>query len=281
YPEFVHELEDESGTRVDLRTEGTLELLDDKEPWPTHAGVRALERGELARLEPSLPERRAVSVAEASVDPAALCIALERAAKHRAIDLVTGSPVTALDLDGGRIAGVRTARADYHAPIVVNCCGAWAIDVPGYRVPTKPVKGHMLSLVGGPALRHVVRVPKSLYLVPRSDGRLLVGSTLEDAGFDKRVVPETIQRLHQGAANLIPELGECKMLEAWTGLRPGTPDELPIMGKTSIGGYFVATGHYRDGILLAPITARVMADRITGVWSTFDLVPFSPDRFAP
>src|ERR1051325_4694257 len=91
YPEFVHELEDESGTRVDLRTEGTLELLDDKEPWPTHAGVPALERGELSRLEPSLPERRAVFVAEASVDPAALCIALERAAKHRAIDLVTGS----------------------------------------------------------------------------------------------------------------------------------------------------------------------------------------------
>jgi glycine oxidase len=280
YPEFVREVEDASGHRVDLRREGTIELLNEGDPWPTHPAVRALAPGELRKLEPSLPERRAVYVEEASVDPAALCVALERAAKHREVDLATGSPVTELLRDNDAVTGVRTERAEYRAPVVVNCCGAWALDIPGYRVPTKPMKGHMLALVGGQAVKHVVRVPKTLYLVPRSDGRLLVGSTVEDAGFDKRVDPDTVQRLHQGAANLIPALAQWKMLEAWTGLRPGTPDDLPILGATSIQGYWVATGHFRDGILLAPITARVLADRITGLWSTFDLTPFTPDRFA-
>ena len=99
---------------------------------------------------------------------------------------------------------------------------------------------------------------------PRSDGRILVGTTLEEAGFDKRTDADTIQRMYQAAANLIPSLGEARMLEAWAGLRPGTPDNLPILGATSLPGYFVATGHFRDGILLSAVTAKVMGEVVRG-----------------
>jgi glycine oxidase len=127
-------------------------------------------------------------------------------------------------------------------------------------------------------LKHVVRSPEC-YLIPRSDGRILVGTTVEEAGFNKRTDIATIQRLHRAAVAMVPELRDAKILEDWAGLRPGTPDALPILGPTSTPGYYVATGHFRDGILLAPITAQVMADLIEGKTSDHDLTPFSPARF--
>jgi glycine oxidase len=128
-------------------------------------------------------------------------------------------------------------------------------------------------------LKHVIRSPE-IYLIPRSDGRILVGTTVEEAGFDKRTDLATIQRLHKSAITLVPKLADAKILEDWAGLRPGTPDGLPILGPTATPGYYVATGHFRDGILLAPITAQVMADVITETNCKYDLTPFSPARFA-
>jgi glycine oxidase len=127
-------------------------------------------------------------------------------------------------------------------------------------------------------LKHVIRTPE-VYLIPRSDGRILVGTTVEDVGFDKRTDVTTIQRLHCAAIALIPELQNAKILEDWAGLRPGTPDALPILGETPTPGYYVATGHFRDGILLAPITGRVMAQVITGKSPDYNLDAFSPARF--
>ncbi len=160
---------------------------------------------------------------------------------------------------------------------MINCAGAWAGGIAPRQFATKPVKGQMLALVGT-SLQHVVRAP-GIYFVPRSDGRLVVGSTLEDVGFDKRIATDTIQRLHHAAIALIPALQSAKLHEAWAGLRPGTPDESPILGETSIQGYFVATGHYRDGILLSPITAKLMAQLISGEKPEFDLSAFSALRF--
>ena len=128
-------------------------------------------------------------------------------------------------------------------------------------------------------LKHVVRSPE-IYLIPRSDGRLLAGATVENAGFDKRTVPETIQRLRHAAIAMLPALQNARILEDWAGLRPGTPDNLPILGATPIAGYYVATGHFRDGILLAPATARAMTQLISGATVEQDLTPFSADRFA-
>jgi glycine oxidase len=127
-------------------------------------------------------------------------------------------------------------------------------------------------------LKHVVRSPEC-YLIPRSDGRILVGTTVEEAGFDKRTDVATIQRLHRAAVAMAPQLGNARILEDWAGLRPGTPDALPILGPTSTPGYYIATGHFRDGILLAPITARVMAGVIDGKTPDYNLAPFSHARF--
>src|SRR5208282_5072649 len=128
-------------------------------------------------------------------------------------------------------------------------------------------------------VRHVVRAP-DVYLIPRSDGRMLIGATAEEAGFDRRTVPETIQKLRQAAIDLVPKLAEARFLSAWAGLRPGTPDGLPILGATPTPGYFVATGHFRDGILLAPVTARVMGQMMAGQRPQIDILKFSADRFA-
>lgn len=127
-------------------------------------------------------------------------------------------------------------------------------------------------------LRHVIR-SRDAYLIPRSDGRIIVGTTVEEAGFDKRTEIAAIQRLHGAALDLVPELRNAKILEDWAGLRPGTPDSLPILGATPTPGYYVATGHFRDGILLAPITGHVMAQVIAGKSPDHDLAAFSPTRF--
>jgi glycine oxidase len=137
----------------------------------------------------------------------------------------------------------------------------------------------MLAVVSRrPILRHVVRSPE-VYIVPRSDGRIPIGASIEEAGYDKRVVPDTIQRMHREAIKLMPALTEARILENWAGLRPGTPDNLPILGSTQTPGYFVATGHYRDGILLTPITAQLMVQVITGESPCLDLRSFSAERF--
>jgi glycine oxidase len=196
------------------------------------------------------------------------------------VDFSSGDEVTAVTLTDGRASGVKTNKTTFHAAKVVNCAGAWSGQIGPHAFPTRPVKGQMLCLLmhSRTLLKHVVRSPQA-YLIPRSDGRLLVGATVEETGFDKRTDAATIQRLHRAALDLVPELRNGKILENWAGLRPGTPDALPILGPTATPGYYVATGHFRDGILLAPITAEVMAAAIEGRTSDHDLAPFSPARF--
>ena len=284
YPEFVHELHDESGLNVDLRDEGTLLLA-----LPAHISELLEFRAEhalpapLAELEPALADTKlpALYLKERSVDPRALVAAALKAAKHRGVDISTGTTVTDVLFSDGRVTGINTDRTRYSAACVVNCAGAWAGSFSTHRFPTRPVKGQMLAVACArhDVLRHVIRAPE-VYLVPRSDGRILIGSTLEEAGFDKRTDADTIHRLHQAAIRMIPALGQARVLEAWAGLRPGTPDDLPILGATSTPGYFVATGHFRDGILLTPVTAHLMAQVITGVQPNYDISRFSPRRFS-
>jgi len=282
YPEFVHELQNESGMHVDLRDDGTI-LFSPPEHVYERPGFSAasLLPAALSELEPGLEARNrpASYLRERSVDPRALVAAVLEAAKHRGVDIASGTEVSTLLVANDRVAGITTDKTSYAAPVVVNCAGAWAGQLAPLNIPTRPVKGQMLAVVGvahGP--RHVIRAPE-VYLVPRSDGRILVGATVEEAGFDKRTDAATIHGLHQAAIQLVPALREGRMLEAWAGLRPGSPDELPILGATRIEGYFVASGHFRDGILLAPITAQVMSQAITGQPSAYDISAFSPARF--
>jgi glycine oxidase len=282
YPEFVHELQDESGIDVDLRDQGTL-LFPAAETADQSPGVSRNQRlpAPLRELEPALadPSRPALFLRERSVDPRELSAAALKAAKHRGVEISSGSTVTKVLASNGRTQGVATDRADYHAPIVVNCAGAWAGQLPPLAYPTRPVKGQMLAVAERGLLRHVIRAPE-VYLVPRSNGRILIGSTLEEAGYDKRVDANVIHRMHSAAVALCRPLADARLLEAWAGLRPGTPDGLPILGPTSMPGYFVAAGHFRDGILLAPATAQVMAQVVTGSNPDYDIAPFSPARFS-
>jgi len=295
YPEFVREVESESGESADLREVGTIAVFADGEA-PSHAGVCQLNPADLSRLEPSLRlDRAAWFLPERCVDPRGLGKALTKACKKRAVDFATGSEVLEVLTAAGRAIGVRTSHATYHAGAIVNCAGAWAAKIEPLPIPTRPVKGQMVcvvpqSLSGGPhipgsgicgkeLIRHVVRTPR-IYIIPRSDGRILLGATVEDAGFDKRTDPRKIKRLYQAGLDIAPVLSNTRIHDAWAGLRPGSPDNLPILGETSIPGYFAATGHYRDGIMLAPATASAMAELITGQQPSLDLAPFSPSRFA-
>jgi glycine oxidase len=280
YPEFAHELEIESGMKVDLREQGTILI-----PSADHAAPeRTLSQSQLAELEPALAANGicgAIFLKERSVDPRALTRAAIQTAKNRGVHFSSGDPVTEVNMSDGEISGVTTTKTSFLAPKVVNCAGAWSGSIGPQHLPTRPVKGQMLCLVmpERTTLQHVIRSPQA-YLIPRSDGRLLVGATVEESGFDKRTVPSTIQSLHQAALELVPALRDAKILEDWAGLRPGSSDALPILDATSTPGYYVATGHFRDGILLAPITGQVMADVISGTKPAHDLSAFSLDRFA-
>jgi glycine oxidase len=288
YPEFAHGLEDESGLKVDLREQGTI-LVARVADFPDSAEMISAEQ--LHSLEPHLilpgrgrpglrgqGETSAAYLRERSVDPRALTAAALKAARHRGVDISSGTEVKALLTFEDRVSGVQTDKTSYTAEIVVNCAGAWAGCIAPHKFPVRPVKGQMLAVVGGPSLQHVVRTDE-VYLVPRSDGRIVIGSTLEDAGYNKQTDVNTVQRLLHAAVELVPELAKAKVHDDWAGLRPGTPDELPSLGETQTRGYFIASGHYRDGILLAPITAQIMTDLILGKPISRDLVDFSPARF--
>jgi len=288
YPEFAHELEVESGMKVDLRDQGTI-LFPPKQHAARDAGFVANHQlpGTLKELEPALaaPESPILCLKERSVDPRALTAAAWKTAKHRGVDFSSGDEVTSVTAVEGRATGVKTTKTAFHAAKVVNCAGAWSGRIKSsqtapHAFPTRPVKGQMLCVVmpSRTLLKHVIR-SSEVYLIPRSDGRLLVGATVEEAGFDKRTDLATIQRLHRAAVTLVPKLADARILEDWAGLRPGTPDALPILGETSSPGYYVATGYFRDGILLAPITAEVMTAVIEGRPPEHDLAPFSPARF--
>jgi glycine oxidase len=278
YPEFAHELEVESGMKVDLRDYGTILF-----PAAAHLAEAeaAFPLANLAELEPSVSAvHRAFYLKERSVDPRALTAAAWKAAKNRGVDFSSGDEVTSVTVADGHACGVTTIKTSFHGAKIVMCAGAWSGQIPPHAFPTRPVKGQIvcLAMASRNLLKHVIRSPQ-VYLIPRSDGRLLVGATVEEAGFDKRTDADTIQRLHRAALALAPDLRNARILESWAGLRPGTPDALPILGATATPGYYVATGHFRDGILLAPITAEVMAAVIECRTQEYDLTPFSPARF--
>ena len=286
YPEFVKELQAEAFQSPDLREQGTIAFFDGEEASACRE-ARQLNGDELTELEPLIARRgSAYFLPERSIDPRKLGRALDKAARTIGVDLVSGAPATEVATLGGRASGVRTAKSFYASNAVVNCAGAWAAQLKPLGVPTHPVKGQMVCLIplaedkhAGPLVQHVIRTPE-VYIVPRSDGRILLGATVEEVGFEKRVDPETVKRFTESAAAVVPEIGRMRLHDAWAGLRPGTPDGLPILGATSLKGYFAATGHFRDGILLAPVTALIMTQLLKGRAAGFDLQKFSPLRFS-
>jgi glycine oxidase len=278
FPEYVDGLERLSGVQTDFRRHGTIAFLDSAaQPAATY---KKLTIDDLHRLEPSLQGQgqQAFFIQEDTIDPRMLMRAALAAAQKSGVEIRGNTKALTVRSKEKHVEILTTAdttTADWlQANAVVNCRGAWA------GAPVKPRKGQMLYVRPQmQVLQHVVHAP-DVYIVPRGSGKVLLGATVEDVGFDKTVSPSTIQQLLSLAVQYLPDLESAPIVESWAGLRPGTPDDLPILGPTLMPGVFVATGHFRNGILLAPITARIMADVITGKKPVLDIAAFAISRFA-
>jgi glycine oxidase len=301
YPNFIDAVEDASGISSGFRSGGAIEAICSRDAERELSTLVALHRGlglaceplpldEALAMEPSLGrEVRAAAFLpdECSVSPRALSAALLSAATSAGVSSFPGMEIVALALEGEKCIGVKTSLGDiFHAEQVVLAAGCWTSLIPevASHAPTLPLRGQMAALRhAGKPIRHVLRA-EGVYLVPRgmdSPQTVVVGSTIENAGFEKRVTSGGIENILSAANELVPELAHAEIVETWCGLRPGTPDQLPILGPAEVKGLTFATGHYRNGILLAPITAKLTAEWITDRRTSLDWEVFSPMRFAP
>lgn len=278
---FAADVEAASGHSIGYRSEGTLVVAFDEE-----AGAALRARGErMHRTAPELQwlDQPALRMREPALAPDAvgalfspcdrqvdnrlLGLALAQAARAAGARLHEGQAVTGLVSSRGRVAGILDAAArPREADVVVLAAGAWsaALGRDADLVPVKPMKGQILALggvPGAPWLSHVTRVPGA-YLVPRAGGKLIVGATVEDVGFDAHLTAAGIGGLLAAAMRALPASREAVILESWSGFRPGTDDLMPRLGPTSRPGLVAATGHFRNGILLAPVTADLLATYI-------------------
>jgi len=300
YAPLVAALCDETGVDVDLRRDGALIVarggaaafeLESTFDFQRGLGlpVERLEADALLRLEPAITGAAVLGLRlpdEGSLDPAALVRALRLAAERAGAEIRTPAEAAALSVSGGRVSGVVTADGTAHpAGRVVVAAGAWTGSLAGpgiVPVPSEPVRGQIVAFEAPGLIRHVLH-GGTCYLVPRSDGRVLAGSTMEHAGFDRRVTAEGVAHLAAAALALVPGLAPASFHSAWAGLRPSAPDGLPVIGPAATEGLLYACGHLRNGIVLTPITARAIVSMLRGEGAAvegIDLAPFSPLRFA-
>jgi glycine oxidase len=289
YPSFLSQIERLSGHRVLLRTQETVQILDSGHP--IFSGV-PLSHLEASRLVPGLAgsDREYLLLEEASLDPRELCTALRSAATVAGVALHEYEPVLSAEAEGERVL-LTTTRRVLEADTFVNCCGAWATSLHAIAA-VAPSKGQML-VVTQPVDSRLTRVLRSpdVYLIPRGQdpsdsARIVIGATVENAGYSREVDPAALSLLRRRAAALWPPAANAPEVDSWAGLRPGTVDGLPIIGLIELRGgsnhdealQFLAAGHHRNGILLAPGTAHVIADLVCGKTPAIDLAPFSPDR---
>jgi glycine oxidase len=257
---------DEAGElrrRHDLQRELGLEA-----EWLTPTRCRELEPGLATTFVGGV-----LAAGEASVDPRRLALALAAALRAAGGELRTGTEVVDGLWSGERLVGVRTAptAADVHADAVVLCNGAWSGQTAWLpedaRPPVRPVKGEVIELrprAGDPAPATRIIASERVYLVPRPDGRLIVGATQEERGFDTVVTAGGVHELLREAYRVLPDVAEMELAGMIAGLRPGTPDNVPIVGRGAVDGLVLATGHFRNGILLAPLSAEAVAATLAG-----------------
>jgi glycine oxidase len=290
YPGFVAELEAGTGETTGYEPLGALHVALDRDEATQLRRVHELQRS--LELEAEwLPPRRCRDLepgltpafhggvfapGEAAVDPRTLTKVLAAALTAEGGEVRTGAEVVDGIFEGERLAGVRTRTVgggeeqELRAEAVVLANGAWSGAtqwLPEHaRPPVRPVKGQVLELRGRgeePPARHIL-ASERVYLVPRADGRLVVGATVEEMGFDTAVTAGGVHELLREAYRLLPEVAEMELVDVTAGLRPGTPNNLPIVGPGAIEGLVLATGHFRNGILLAPLAAEAVADLLCG-----------------
>jgi glycine oxidase len=294
YPAFVEEIEAKAGMGVGYWRCGALvaafdvpsaQKLEETVRWQRGLGLKAdlLTSGDARALEPNLgpgATRAAHFPDDHQVDNRLLIRALGIAAERSGARYRAGTIRTILER-GGRAVGVDVDGERLEADAVVVAAGAWTGLVPGAQIAAsavKPARGQMVELQARvPLLNRVVASSRG-YLVPRADGRIIAGSTVEHVGFEKVVTAQGLSRILQMAVELCPALADVPVQQTWAGLRPFTNDHLPILGPGPLESLFVASGHFRNGILLAPITAEILASLVLGRASPLPLAPFSLQR---
>jgi glycine oxidase len=301
WPGFAAELKDASGIDVELREEGTLivALTADERARLIHQlalqtklglPIEWINGAEARRREPHLSATLAGALwspRDHQVDNRKLVAALRKAAGAAGAIISEHEAVAEVRSAAGRATGVVLANGEEHpADVVVLAAGAWSRSIgglaPEIRPPVRPVKGQMLALrmdATAPLVTHVVCAP-GVYLVPRRDGRLLVGATVEERSFDTALTAGGILTLLEAAWRAVPAIEELPIDEMWVGHRPGSRDDAPILGRAQMQGLVYATGHHRNGILLTPITANLIARAVIGGTVDPALAPFGIDRFA-
>jgi glycine oxidase len=301
YPALAASLLDETGIDVQLERTGTLYLaftesdeadLERRFQWQTKASlpVERLSKTETLELEPDISPRVRGALRfplDVQVDNRLLIAALVSSLAMRGVEILTGTQVTSLHIQNDRIAGVETDSGTIRGSVVVLAAGAWTsflINSDSLLPPVRiePVRGQMLCFEPLAPPRHVLYSHRG-YIIPRHNGRILAGSTSERAGFCKDVTGEGIHTIMTNALEIAPEIvRSAPLVDSWAGLRPRAEDGLPIIGACrGVEGLYYATGHYRNGILLAPITGELIADQIMTGTEPAMLDAFSPARFQP
>ena len=298
YPEFVSTVEADSEMDCGYRTEGSLLVAvnrDHREELERLASLQRglgldvawLDAGQVLCQEPTLSPRVVGALfveGDRQVDPRRLVRALRTAVERRGGQIVEFADVTGLETNDGKVEGVSYTvageRVSASVACVVAAAGVWTNGLPldaVHVLTLRPVKGQILRLRGAPIIRHVVRTP-DVYLVPRADGELVVGATSEEMGFDARPTAGAALELLREAARVLPGIVELELAEQTVGFRPALRDNLPAIGPAATSGLFLATGHYRHGVMLAPITARLVLDCIDSGSVPPLIAPFQPSR---
>jgi glycine oxidase len=293
FPAFVQELEEQTQIAIGYERSGVLEVaLDATEghlaagrvEWMLERGLRVeiLDRADALRLEPALQPTLVGAnyyPDDHQVDPERLVRALATAVVQLGGHFLSGVQALRLAVEHGRVVGIDSDRGVLSAGTVLIAGGAWSSRLPGMpplRTTLQPVAGQMVQLESRPAFfRHIVYGFQG-YIVPRRDGRILLGSTLEDRGFDKAVTCAGIHGITGMAMAMVPGLRQARLERTWSGLRPASGDNLPLLGAGPLPGLFLAAGHYRNGILLTPITAEVIAAQILGTPLAVEITCFRP-----
>ena len=295
YPEFLQRVEEISGKSVGYRKDGALDLLLDGTNQNEIDEILALHRGaglraelltgpEAREIEPSLTGEIRGAIHrpdEASVDNRLLTEATLEAARRKGVEIFPSNGAKALWSDGAICKGLQLQNGRVEARWTVIAAGCFCARIDGVSAyaPVTPAKGQMMAL-----RCDSVNLKKDLwfghmYLVPRNDGRIIAGSTVEYEGFDRNVTVAGMKTILGGAISLVPALDSARIEETWAGLRPDSPDHLPILGPTDLDGLLIATGHFRSGILLTPITASLIREWVATQKVSEDWAPFSPMRF--
>jgi glycine oxidase len=295
YPTFIAEVEERSGLPTGYRSKGTVEALFSRHAREELNTIIALHRGlglkaealsakDAREMEPALSEEIEAAVLrpqEASVDNRLLTKALIEAAKKRGAEIHPGVAVQGIWREGSRCPGALVNGENISAKHTIVAAGSFSSRIAGAEkyAPVRPAKGQMVSLRCDAARIERVLWSERIYIVPRNDGRILCGATVEHVGFDKTVTASGVHANLDGAIELAPVLASARIEETWAGLRPDTPDHMPILGPTELEGLLIATGHFRSGVLLTPVTAKLIGEFITQKTPTVDWEKFSPMRF--